>query len=126
MDSKFIVHYTSHQVLFFLYHCKIYVILLAKKASFKSGFFHLFFRFNFSDMVLIVSKTTFDARFVLRGSKMLGQFCDSPAESPVIHLDFAGNMDMCIAIRMAKLQNGKVYVQSDVCCKRRKYDFDYR
>ncbi|MDR3256254.1 MAG: anthranilate synthase component I family protein [Endomicrobium sp.] len=28
------------------------------------------------------------------------------------YIDFAGNMDMCIAIRMAKLQNGKVYVQS--------------
>jgi anthranilate synthase component 1 len=28
------------------------------------------------------------------------------------YVDFAGNMDMCIAIRMVKLQNGKVYVQS--------------
>ncbi|MDR3071851.1 MAG: chorismate-binding protein [Endomicrobium sp.] len=28
------------------------------------------------------------------------------------YIDFAGNMDMCIAIRMVKLQNGKVYVQS--------------
>ncbi|MDR0800259.1 MAG: anthranilate synthase component I family protein [Endomicrobium sp.] len=28
------------------------------------------------------------------------------------YIDFTGNMDMCIAIRMAKLQNGKVYVQS--------------
>lgn len=28
------------------------------------------------------------------------------------YIDFAGNMDMCIAIRMAKLQNGKVYVQA--------------
>lgn len=28
------------------------------------------------------------------------------------YMDFAGNMDMCIAIRCAKLQNGKVYVQS--------------
>ncbi|OEG70501.1 anthranilate synthase subunit I [Candidatus Endomicrobiellum trichonymphae] len=28
------------------------------------------------------------------------------------YIDFTGNMDMCIAIRMVKLQNGKVYVQS--------------
>jgi anthranilate synthase component 1 len=28
------------------------------------------------------------------------------------YIDFAGNMDMCIAIRMANLQNGKVYVQA--------------
>lgn len=28
------------------------------------------------------------------------------------YMDFAGNMDMCIAIRCAKLQNGKVYVQA--------------
>ncbi|MCL2334973.1 MAG: anthranilate synthase component I family protein [Endomicrobia bacterium] len=28
------------------------------------------------------------------------------------YIDFTGNMDMCIAIRMAKLQNGKVYVQA--------------
>ncbi|GHT56471.1 anthranilate synthase component 1 [Endomicrobiia bacterium] len=28
------------------------------------------------------------------------------------YIDFAGNMDMCIAIRMAKFKNGKVYVQS--------------
>ncbi|MDR1695271.1 MAG: anthranilate synthase component I family protein [Endomicrobium sp.] len=28
------------------------------------------------------------------------------------YIDFAGNMDMCIAIRMAKLQNGKVYIQA--------------
>jgi anthranilate synthase component 1 len=28
------------------------------------------------------------------------------------YIDFTGNMDMCIAIRMAKLQNGKIYVQS--------------
>lgn len=28
------------------------------------------------------------------------------------YIDFTGNMDMCIAIRMAKFKNGKVYVQS--------------
>ncbi|MDR3112431.1 MAG: anthranilate synthase component I [Elusimicrobiota bacterium] len=28
------------------------------------------------------------------------------------YIDFAGNMNMCIAIRTAELQNGKVYVQS--------------
>ncbi|AKL98087.1 anthranilate synthase component I [Endomicrobium proavitum] len=28
------------------------------------------------------------------------------------YIDFTGNMDMCIAIRMAKFQNGKIYVQA--------------
>ncbi|MDR2425950.1 MAG: anthranilate synthase component I family protein [Endomicrobium sp.] len=28
------------------------------------------------------------------------------------YIDFTGNMDMCIAIRMAKLQNGKIYIQA--------------
>ncbi|MDR1122608.1 MAG: anthranilate synthase component I family protein [Endomicrobium sp.] len=28
------------------------------------------------------------------------------------YIDFTGNMDMCIAIRMVKFQNGKVYVQA--------------
>ncbi|MDR2191408.1 MAG: anthranilate synthase component I family protein, partial [Endomicrobium sp.] len=28
------------------------------------------------------------------------------------YIDFTGNMDMCIAIRMAKRQNGKVYIQA--------------
>ena len=27
-------------------------------------------------------------------------------------MDFAGNMDMCIAIRCANFKNGKVYVQA--------------
>ncbi|MFR6590543.1 MAG: chorismate-binding protein [Gallintestinimicrobium sp.] len=29
------------------------------------------------------------------------------------YLDFAGNMDMCIAIRLAFCKNGKVFVRSE-------------